>query len=54
MNNQGPENQNESKPEEKPQEEPEVRPFVPEIIKKPQFQPPKFKYVPPKAGKRHF
>lgn len=28
--------------------------FVPGLVKKPQFQPPKFKYVPPKAGKRHF
>lgn len=47
-----------SSKEEKPQTESvdkeTDRPFVPSIIKKPQFKPPKFKYVPPKAGKRHF
>jgi hypothetical protein len=40
-----------------PSPEPENKPeklSVPEILKKPNFQPPKFKYVPPKAGKRHF
>lgn len=37
-----------------PPKEPAVKPFTPEILKRPNFQPPKFKYVPPKSGKRHF
>lgn len=37
-----------------PQDKPEVKPFTPDILKRPNFQPPKFKYVPPKSGKRHF
>jgi len=35
-------------------DKPEAKSFTPDLLKRPHSQPPKFKYVPPKAGKRHF
>lgn len=43
----------EDKPEPNPDESQE-KTFMPEFLKKPNLRPSGFKYVPPKASKRHF
>jgi hypothetical protein len=37
-----------------PKEEPKDVPSIPEILRRQQPPPTRFKFIPPKAGKRHF